>query len=403
MSAIDCLAGARRRAAANLRSQPASALMRRAVRQTGLQDFGSQSLEEPLDRLLAALGEEAGLNLFGRLSARWDMLRLLKNNLILRDHERRDASILERPVARPIFVMGLPRSGTTYLHALLAEDQAHAAPRCWQAIYPYPRHPAAGRGAGPDRVERQFRTFRWLSPEIRKLHPFDARTPQECTELTAHSFASLRFDSSYHIPSYRRWLRAAGHHGAYALHRRFLQHLQGARPRRWVLKSPDHVFALEALMTTYPDALIVISHRDPLKVLPSVARLTEALRRPFARRVDRRAIGEQVVNDWVAGAQRLRNFEAQRLWPADRVFHVHFGELTRDPVRLVTRLYAHFGIELTPAYRQKLDAAVANNPGGGYGRNVYAFEDFGLRAGEVRERFADYAAQFDVQPEALAA
>jgi hypothetical protein len=377
----------------------AAGLMALARRKTGLQDFGAQPVEEALDRLLFAYQTEAELNLFGRLSTRWDNLRLLKNLLILRDAERQDPSILRRPVEAPIFVMGLPRSGTSFLHALLAEDPASTVLRCWQAIHPYPDHPAAGHGAGPDSVQRQFSFFNWLTPELRSLHPFEARTPQECTELTAHSFQSLRFDTTYEIPSYRRWLAQTGHMEGYRVHRRFLQHLQGQQGGRWVLKAPDHVFAMEALRAVYPDARIVFAHRDPLKVLPSVARLTQVLRRPFSRRVDPLAVGAQITRDWAWGARRMMAAHAEHLWPANQIFHVQYKAVTNDPMGTVAGLYDHFGLDFTAAFRQRLAAYVERRPDGGYGRNVYRFEDFGLDPRQERDRYSDYMRCFDVEEE----
>ncbi|MBV9510809.1 MAG: sulfotransferase [Caulobacteraceae bacterium] len=381
------------------RPRPAAAMMDLARRKTGLTDFGPQPVEEALDQLQASCHAEANLSLFGRISTHWDNLRLLKNLLILRDRELADPAILERPIEQPIFVMGVPRSGTSFLHALLAEDEATLAPRCWQVIYPYPDHPAAGRGAGPRLVQRQFDFFNRLAPELRNLHPFDAETPQECTDITAHSFQSTRFEITYDVPSYRPWLSRKGHRDAYRFHRRFLQHLQGSAGGRWVLKSPDHVFAMEALREVYPDARIVFSHRDPLKVLPSLARLTEVLRRPFARRVDRAAIGRQITGDWAMGVEQMMMAQSARLWPADRVFHVRYREVTADPVGTIQRLYDHFGMELTPRYRDRLVNRVVGNPDGGYGRNVYRFETFGLNAGEERERYRSYMRHFDVEEE----
>ncbi len=377
----------------------AAELMAAARRQTGLDDFGSAAVEEALDRLQYAYHAEANLNLFGRLATRWDNLRLLKNLLILRDRERADATILGRPVQAPIFVLGMPRSGTTFLHSLLAEDSDSEVLRCWQAIHPYPDHPAAGRGAGPESVQRQFSFFNWLTPELRKLHPFTARTPQECTELTGHSFQSLRFDTTYDVPSYRRWLGQKGHLEAYRLHHRFLQHLQGEAPKRWVLKSPDHVFAMEALRTVYPDARLIFAHRDPLKVLPSVARLTQVLRQPFARKVDPMAVGRQIVRDWAYGAQRMIETQIAQTWPDSQVFHVRYKALTADPLATIGSIYDHFGLELTPAFRSRLTGAIARNPDGGYGRNVYRFEDFGLDPAQERERYRAYVTHFDVDLE----
>ena len=401
MSEIQWLEEARQvcRVAWRGRQTSAARLMDEARRATGLDDFGPEPPERELERLLDAYREERRLNLLGRVAVRWDNLRLLTNRLILRDREKADPRIARRPVQAPIFILGLPRSGTTFLHKLLAQDEDNLVLRSWQAVYPCPDHRAAGRRAGPDRVQSDFTLFQRIAPELKKVHPQDARAPQECGEITAHSFLSLRFDATYDVPSYRRWLKQAGQHKAFRLHRRFLQHLQGERRPRWVLKAPDHVFALDELRAAYPDARIVISHRDPVKVLPSLANLTEVLRRPFVRRVDRIELGREVAADWTDGARRLVEADREALWPGAQVFHVHFRALTADPVGAVRRLYGHFGLEIGPAFQARLDDFVRRHPNGGYGRNLYRLEDYGLRAGELREAFGDYASRFAVDPE----
>ncbi len=246
-------------------------------------------LVEALAALTSSLREEASLSPFGRLAARSDLKRMLSTLLILADAEREDPAILTRLLAAPIFITGLPRSGTTFLHRMMLEDPANRAPLVYETIYPCPPPPNR-----PDRraaqVARQLRAFGALAPEFYGLHPLDATSPQECSEITAHVFRSLRFDTNYHIPSYRAWLDAdpVGHVPAYQFHRRFLQHLQHqagprANPPRWVVKCPDHLFALDAIRAVYPDARLVFVHRDPVKVLLSVAKLTEVVRRPFTR------------------------------------------------------------------------------------------------------------------------
>jgi hypothetical protein len=377
----------------------AAELQASARARTGLHDFGPEPIDDALDQLQTAVYEEADLNLFGRISTHWDNLRLLTNLLILRDRELADPAILERPVTQPIFVLGMPRSGSSFLHSLLAEDDASFTPLCWQAIYPYPDHPAAGRRAGPRKVQRQFDFFHRLAPDLHNVHPFTALTPQECTEFTAHSFRSLRFETIYHVPSYKRWVQQAGHVQGYRTHRRFLQHLQGPGTKRCVLKSPDHVFAMEALREVYPDARVIFTHRDPLKVLPSVARLTEVLRKPFSRCIDKQAIGEQISSDWANGAQQIVAADAHALWPEKHVFHVHYKALTAAPLDTIGQIYDHFGLEFTELFRERLQQQIDRKPTGGYGKNVYRFADFGLRPGEERERYRHYMAHFGVAEE----
>lgn len=377
------------------------ALLGLARRRSGLDDFGDLSFTEPLRQLLAACTGEASLGLVGRMATRWDVLRFLTNLLALRAAEQRDPAIGEAAIERPIVITGLPRSGTTFLHRLLLADPHNRAPRVWQTIYPYPlSEPRRGADTDrPARVARQLRAFERLAPEFRALHPLDAHSPQECSEITGHVFRSLRFDTTYHVPSYRAWLDAAGHLPAYRFHRRFLQHLQHQAPGgQWVLKCPDHLFALDALAAVYPDARLVFVHRDPVKVLASVVKLTEVLRRPFTRRIDRHAIGAQESARWHDGAQRMmRAGRDARL--AQPIHHVHYRALVADPLGTVAALYRHFGLVLEPDAGAEIAQYAGREPNGGYGPRSYSFAEYGLDAATEREKFRGYMSHFGVDPE----
>src|SRR3954469_25618901 len=341
------------------RTLDADALIAQARRDTGLIDFGDTPFREGLRIFLRACAEEADLSLFGRFGTRWDIGRFLANLLRLRHEELRTPSILDEPIEKPIFITGLPRSGTTFLHRLLAEDDANFVPRVWRLIHPYPKPgEPAGRDRRRQKFDRQLRLFGMIAPAFRRMHPIGADSPQECSEITAHVFARLRFDTNYWVPSYRRWLDASGHLDAYRFHKRFLQHLQHqsagdqsardqlvgdqlARDRsagdrsagagRWMLKCPDHVFALDEIRSVYPDARIVFVHRDPLRVLLSSMRLTEVLRRPFTRHVDRAALGRQECERWGAGTELIID-AADREPFAEPICHVHHRDLIGDPL-----------------------------------------------------------------------
>ena len=383
--------------------EPLSAdqLIALARHRTGLSEFGETAFKDPLQKLLRACYEDGNLSLIGRVATRWDVVRFLSNLLRLFDEEQRAPEILAQPIARPIFISGLPRSGTTFLHSLLAEDPANLVPRVWQLIHPYPpSNSESGLDRRVRRVARQLRLFGLLAPDFRRMHPIDAGSPQECSEITAHVFASLRFDTTYRIPSYRHWLDETGHLEAYRFHKRFLQHLQHqtADGGRWVLKCPDHVFALDAIRAVYPDARLVFVHRDPLAVLLSVARLTETLRRPFTRSIDKSEIGRQDSDRWLA-ATELMIAAAQELRFAEPIFHVQYLDLVRDPVGAVAALYGHFGDTLHPDAAVRIGRRVQAKPNGGYGAHGSRLEEYGLDAALERERYARYMAHFGIQPE----
>ena len=376
-----------------MRADGAAALQAVAHRVTGLARPCGEPVGEALGALLTSLRTEARLSAVGRFATRRDLIGKLSNLLILDDLERADPSIRHRPIRAPVFVTGLPRSGTSFLHALLAAHSAVQAPLAWQTTFPAPDHPAAGlrnAGAARDRFARQLRLFGRLAPELPRLHPMSADAPQECTEITAHIFRSLRFDTTHAVPSYRAWLDRAGHDAAYRFHRRFLQHLQGTGGATWVLKSPDHVFALRSLRLVYPDARLVVMHRDPVHVLASVARLTEVVRRPFARAVDRLAIGRQVTRDWSLGLRTILDL------PDDGCVHVRHADLVGDPIGTVTALCEGLGIGMDRAARSRMETYVAQRPRGGYGVNHYASAAYGFGPEALEPWRAAYRARFGV-------
>ncbi len=373
-------------------------LLTRARRETGLSELGETDIVESLERLLSACTREAKLSLVGRGALRWDVVRFLSNLLRLREAEAARPDILAQRIDRPIFITGLPRSGTTFLHRLMMEDEQTRAPLVFQTIYPFPD--ANGKDRRERRVNRQLRAFERLAPEFRSLHPLEARSPQECSEITAHVFRSLRFDTTFQIPSYRRWLDTVGQLPAYRFHRRFLQHLQHQQGAgRWVLKCPDHLFALRELRATYPDARVVFVHRDPVKVLLSLTQLTEVLRRPFTRRIDPHRIGREESARWYDGTLRMMQAEAEGMF-AEPICHVHYLDLITDPVSTVESVYGHFGLSVAPEAATRMASLVAERPNGGYGRHIYRFEDHGLDAGTERDRFRGYMIQFGIEPEA---
>jgi len=362
----------------------------------------SAGAQEGLERLVAALDADSELTMFGRLSVRFDGLRLLKNAQLVEDTLARRPELAAAEIKKPIFILGLPRSGTTFLHGLLAEDEQNLVPRNWQTMYPAPR--PAGFDAASDKnaraVERQLRFFAGLAPGFDEHHPAGADSPQECSEITACVFQSLRFDTTYRVPNYLAWMDARGHDEAYAFHRRFLQVLQaGLGEKTWVLKCPDHTFSLDAILKTYPDARFVVVHRNPVAVFGSVAHLTEILRKPFVKHVDPEEIGRQVTERWIDGAERLVAFDRWADVPAERKIHVQYEDLVGAPLAAVARILGHFGMSLTPAAEAAMAARLAARPRGGYGgQRHYGLQKFGIRPEALAPRFARYMDYFHVLP-----
>jgi hypothetical protein len=378
------------------------ALLDRARRLTGLGDFGDPFFREPMRVLLDTFETEAELNMLGRVIARTDVVRLLQNRLHMTDVLTHYPEIAEGEIPRPIFIVGLPRTGTTILHELLAQDPGNRVPMTWEVMHPWP--PPASETYDTDPrialVERHFSGVDRLIPGFKSMHPMGAQLPQECVALTAHDFASMVFSTTYRVPSYQAWLDATDLRWVYAAHRRQLQYLQWRCPAdRWVLKSPGHLWALDALLAIYPDARIVQTHRDPLKVIASLASLVTLLRSMSSDRIDRHAIGAE----WTARlADGLRRATAVRdHLPPDTtpVFDMHFGEFVHDEIGMVRRIYEHFGLVLSLDAEERMRRFLAVNPKDKHGAHRYTLEDAGLNTATERERYRAYQERFGVENE----
>ena len=376
----------------------AAELMAAALRQAKRSAFSDNSFAAPLQRLLKSYEEEADLSFLGRYATRFDIMRCLSNLLRLDAAEEENPAIRTTAIQQPVFITGLPRSATTFFHALLAQDPENAVPRCWRLLHPYPPEGSLAASFRKAQVEMELGLFRWMTPGIGSLHPLYADAPQECTDITAHIFQSLRFDTTHRIPSYQDWLDGHGHQEAFRFHKRFLQHLQAqhADQRRWILKSPDHVFSLEAIRAVYPDAKIVFLHRDPVSVVASCAKLEELLRRPFARHIDRAEIGRHVSSRLVQATRRMMEAASQ----SNTILHLHYRELVAAPMEAAAKLYRHCGRVLSPEARRRMQTFAAG-PAPKRTRK-YSLAEFGLEAGSLREAFAPYTKAFAMDAERAA-
>ncbi|HEY2007403.1 MAG TPA: sulfotransferase [Rhizomicrobium sp.] len=370
----------------------AEILIDKALKRAGRSRFSDLSFVRPLNVLLKAYAEEADLSFFGRHATRFDLDRCLTNLLRLDMAEEENPTILARPIRRPVFITGMPRSASSFLHMLMSLDPDNAVPRSWQLMYPYPVPPyIPSLDLRRARVRLGLRLFHWMAPGLERLHHLSADAPQECTDITAQVFQSIRFENTHRVPSYQAWIDRYGHHHAFRFHRRFLQHLDAQAPgRRWILKSPDHVFALDAIRAVYPDAVIVFLHRDPLSVVSSCAKLAQRLRRPFTNHLDTNEVGRQVSERLVQAADHM--VDAAGRIPG--ILHLHYRDVVADPMAAIRKLYRHCGFDLGEIAKQRMEAFL--NRQRPLSARRYDFAEFGLDPGALRESFARYVQYFAV-------
>jgi hypothetical protein len=232
-------------------------------------------------------------------------------------------------------------------------------------------------------------------PDFKKIHVVGARLPEECVPFLSHSFISAQFCIVYVVPSYQDWMRTQDMRPAYELHRRFLQQLQWrCRGNRWVLKAPSHLPALRELHAVYPDVCVIMTHREPLEVLPSEASLHTVLRRTFGDAVDPVQVGPEIT-ELTADEIRLgMEARADGSPPPERILDVRYGDLVKDPIGTVRQIYARFDLPLTPDTETRMRRYLAESPKDKHGAHVYSLAQFGLSQDEERERYRAYRERF---------
>ena len=371
-----------------------------ARRQTRLGEFGDERFRDALRVLTRALETEARLTPMGRLQARLQLTGLLATRLRVESLLFAHPEILAQPVFAPIVIVGMPRTGTTLLHRLLAADPGLRSLPYWEALNPLPVGDVSRVPLAPDPrlriAEQSLRFLDWCAPEMLAMHEMAATAPDEEIWLLALDFATMLFEASYHVPGFAAWYDEQDWTAGYAYLRRMLQILQWYRPReRWVLKSPQHLGQLGPLLAAFPDATVVQTHRDPLKVVGSFANMASYGRRMNSAAIDPCEIGAY----WADRIQRLLAKSAADRPSSGRFVDVQFGELMQDPLAAVRRIYAVAERELTPTAEAAMRAFLAANPRGKHGVHVYRLEDFGFDAATLRRRFAAYTDRFDVPEE----
>lgn len=379
-------------------------LLEAACEQTGLDDFGGDEFREGLERLLADLDAQGRVHALGRGMVRSRVIGTLSNRLKLQDWRKRHPEIADEKIEKPIVFMGMGRTGTTILHDLMAQDPESRVPMTWEAAEPCPPPEAATYDSDPriaaneafsSQVER-------LIPDFRSMHPMGPLLPQECVQLLDPTFVCMSHQIAYHVPEYARWLHEdADLASAYRYHRKFLQHLQWKTPGRWVLKSPCHLWHIEALLAEYPDAVLVQTHRDPLRVVASLTSLGTTLQAMAARPAPTREIAEHWAH-WagVAYERGLRVRDEGRV-DADRILDVNFLDFMSDPIATIRRIYTHAGMTLSEEAAERMRAFLAANPDDKHGKHTYRFADTGLDETHERARSKAYQDRFGIPSEAL--
>lgn len=371
-----------------------ASLIDAAKKSTRLGDLGDPSFHEPLERLLRSIEEEAALHPLGRVITRARLISTLSTRLRLEDLIRREPSILGQRLTRPIVIVGLPRTGTTFLHRLLASDTTRIrALMSWEALMPVPLRGERGPERRIAAASRSESALKYLAPDFFAVHPIDARGPEEEILLLDLAFRSTVPEATMNVPSYASWLEGADQSPAYQILARTLRALQFQRAPsapdfRWVLKTPHHLEWLDELPKVLDDPLIVWTHRAPTDVVGSFCSMIAHGRGVFSDQVDPLEIGRS----WLRKAQRMvkRATDARALIGERNFVDIRYADLIKDPMAAVRTIQERAGLAWTSDAEHRINQSRTRETKDRHGKHRYQLSDFGLSEHEVNAAFASY-------------
>ncbi len=366
--------------------------------QNGLADTGGDYYREGLERLVTSMNAEGDLTEMGEIMQRARLTALLAARLAVEDTYKHHPEIDDEEIGGPVFVIGLPRTGTTALSQLVAADPQFRSLRLWESGSPVPP-PEKDSEHSDSRIaatEGNLALMNEAFPLMQTMHHTEATTATECQDLMGMSFRTAHFDGFARVPSYMEWVIDSDMRETYRYHRRVLRLLQWhCGPTLWHLKTPVHMFALDALVEAYPNARFLWSHRDPAKVIGSVCSLIHYTRSWSSDRDDSVELGAEQLDRWWVAVQRAMDFR-ERVGE-ERFADVSFSDLQTDPLTALAGALGQIGLPFDESSRASVQKWAGSHEPGAQGTHHYELSDFGLHADQIRERFAPYCAAFGVE------
>jgi len=348
-----------------------------------------------LEALLRSVREDGALSFSGRIAAQMDCLRMASQHLRIEQAIEETPQILGTEIPSPIFLIGWMRTGTTFVHRLLAQDPDTRTMPYWESMYPAP--PKSGRDERAEELARVLKQLESISPNYEAIHPMGAHEPEECVALFTNVFRTLQYNVQYRVPGYVEWLQGQDPRIAYGQYHQQLQLVQYHRPhgKRFALKDPTHSVFIDTILEIFPDARFVFTHRDPATTMSSLCSLYAYTRALFSDDVDPRALGPELMNSYLP-ASLERAMEIVDGLPPGRVAHMRHVDVRRDPIGAMARAYRDLGMELSDQARAAMQAMLEAEARKPRDIHIHSPEGFGLTSETVRERLAGYCRRFDL-------
>ena len=372
----------------------AEKIIRKSIRKAGYRGLLPGQTEEGLKILVDSILKEGDPNPFGLLAVSKLFERTLYGRLKVEQVLKADPQIEEVEIKEPVFIIGMPRTGTTILHALLHLDDDHRSPLAWECLLPYPvpKPENFHNNSQVKRIRKDFDQLFKLVPDFQVKHYMEADSPQECLGINMLDFNSFQALVLFYIPTYSDWFHnRADKLETMRFHKRFLQYLQsgGVKSKRWLLKTPAHLMRLPELFEVYPDARIIMTHREPEKVVASTASLLTSVRSLYSDSEDPVRTGREQLDIWSSYFEKFLD-SLENSGKKDQVIHIRFDDFVKDQIGEIQKIYSYFGWEMSEASLERKRKFLAENPKGKNGVHVYTPEDFGLTKEMIDRKFGHY-------------
>ena len=374
----------------------ANEILDQAKSETGLSDLGEPLFFEGLNRLIDSINNEANLNEIGIQAQPIRIQGLLSNRLRFEEDLKKFPEILDQEIIAPIVIVGLPRTGSTMTHRLLASDPNHTAMLWWEGRYPA-LLPGEKRGDIETRMElgkAEVDAVVAASPEALDIHPWDYKGADEEILLLEHNFLSTVPESFMALPSYSEWIEDQDHTLAYEDLKKFIQYLQWQNPgrekKRWVLKSPHHLGFIDKMISVFPDAKIIQTHRDPIKTVPSFCSMCANLFEPLTTNFDKVFIGKHWSNKLTRALNHCMNISEQH---PDNFLDLEFLNMIKDPIDEMKKIYEFIGESFGEKTEVAMEAWREENKHE-MGAHKYSLEEYDLTESQINNNFAKYQQKY---------
>lgn len=370
-------------------------LHERAIKRTGLTDFGSSDYEDRLRAILLDLDINGSYSEMGVRAVLAQMVMILTSRLIAQNSLNRQPELLTKPIDKPVFIIGTPRSGTTVLHRLITNDPNIQTLPYWLAAAPVPRPPREKweNNTWYKMVDQKYiQRLKESMSDMLDLHPMRADKAEECSWIMEHSFWGATYFSTMNTPNYTKWALKADRQSFVEHYRKVLAVISNGDRRPWILKNPAHIFCLDALLTVFPDACIVQTHREPVTGLGSTSNLIWTMRKDMEPELTKKDVGALTLKTWGQGLNMME--EDRRKHNQNQFFDVHMLQTRRDPMETMKNIYAHFDMPISSDTLTSWKEELERDPNQAHSIGTYNPAEFGVDEESVANHIGSYADRY---------